>query len=94
MQIRPFHNCSDFVKSQDLKCQGRWRAEAERQMLEAAYEAGKWLLSQPKSNEDAGKGREDTKLNWSVVLPLCWASPHSWHTVKMSLGSYSSNKIK
>lgn len=62
MQIRPFPNSSDFVKSQDLKCQGHWRAEAERQMLEVASEAGTWLLSPPRSNEEVGKVGEDTEL--------------------------------
>lgn len=62
MQIRSFHNSPDFVKSQDLKCQGHWRAEAERQMLEVASEAGKWLLSPAKSNEEVGKAGEDSEL--------------------------------
>lgn len=60
MQIRPFHNSSGCVKSQDLKCQGHWRAEAERQRLEVASEAGKWLLSPPKFNEEVSKVGEDT----------------------------------
>lgn len=70
MQIRPFHNSSDFVKSQDLKCQGHWRAEAERQRLEVASEAGKWLLSPPKSNEEVVKVGEDTELVSCAVLAV------------------------
>lgn len=62
MQIGHFHNSSNFVKSQNLKCQGYWRAGMERQRLK--QENGCFLHQSPMSNLTKW-GR-----HWSVVLPL------------------------
>lgn len=68
MQIGHFHNASSFVKSQDLRCQGHWRAGVERQMLEVASEAGKWLLFPPKLSEQFSEVGKDTEL--VSLLPM------------------------